>query len=127
MKLQYLTCLFAEFESKMLSDKPSTAIWSLLLFALPRFEYAYTGATISGSSITPPRNALIAIATISGGVQLRGKMAVDKTNEVAKAVNSFDHYSANDQQSLIEVMTDYFTSQEDLDDNDFFDNEDGKF
>ncbi len=48
-------------------------------------------------------------------------MAVDKTNEVAKAVNSFDHYSANDQQSLLEVMTYYFTSQEDLDGNYFFD------
>ena len=41
---------------------------------------------------------------------IRGKMASDSANEVAKAINSFIRYSTNDQRSLLAVMEGYFTS-----------------
>ena len=58
-------------------------------------------------------SALIAMATKCSSVEFCGKMASDKANEIAKIVNSYDCYSANDQQSLLAVMGDYFTSNED--------------
>ena len=53
-------------------------------------------------------------------------MAGDSANEVAKAINSFNRYSTNDQQSLVVVMEDYFTSTEDPDEDQLLENETGK-
>ena len=48
-------------------------------------------------------------------------MATDSGNEIAKAINSFDCYSLKDQQSLLTVIEDYFTtpdeSNEDIEDS----------
>ena len=66
------------------------------------------------------------MATKCSSVEFCGKMASDKANEIAKIVNSYDCYSANDQQSLLAVMGDYFTSNEDPDEDLFFENGGGK-
>ena len=53
-------------------------------------------------------------------------MASDSANEVAKAINSFNRYSTNDQRTLLAVMEDYFTSTEDPDEDQLLENEAGK-
>ena len=55
--------------------------------------------------------ALILMATKAGPGIICGKMASDSAKEIAKAVNSFDYYSSEDQQSLLTVIEDYFTTQ----------------
>ena len=39
-------------------------------------------------------------------------MASRSANNVARAVNSFDHYSLGDQQAIAAVIEEYFTSRE---------------
>ena len=39
-------------------------------------------------------------------------MASRSANDVARAVNSFDHYSLGDQQAITAVIEEYFTSRE---------------
>ena len=53
-------------------------------------------------------------------------MASGSANEVAKAINSFNRHSTNDQRLLLAVMEDYFTSTEDPDEDQLLENEAGK-
>ena len=44
-------------------------------------------------------------------------MALGTVKDIAKAVNSFDFYSTEDQQALQAVIEDYFTNREDEDES----------